>query len=97
LDELAEMIGAKPDLWSIFKKDPKLAYEVFFGSLTPAQYRLQGPNTWNDARKYILSFQEHYLCPLRTRRCRQSTKNNSNSILVFVFVLVIAFIAMLVV
>jgi dimethylaniline monooxygenase (N-oxide forming) len=43
LDELAEMIGAKPDLWSIFKKDPKLAYEVFFGSLTPAQIDSKAP------------------------------------------------------
>ena len=96
MDELGEMIGAKPNLWSIFKEDPKLAYQVFFGTLVPTQYRLQGPNTWKDARKHIMSFQEQYLYPLSTRKCPQSTKNRNNFFLVFIFVVVIAVIAILV-
>ena len=96
MDELGEMIGAKPNFWLIFKEDPKLAYQVFFGTLVPTQYRLQGPNTWKDARKHIMSFQEQYLCPLSTRKCPQPTKNSNNFVLVFIFVVVILVIAILV-
>ena len=89
LDELGEMIGVKPNLWSIFKEDPKLAYQVFFGTTTATQYRLQGPNTWKDARKNIMSFQEQYLCPLSTRKCPQSTQKNHYNYSAFTFILVV--------
>ncbi|XP_028400860.1 dimethylaniline monooxygenase [N-oxide-forming] 2-like [Dendronephthya gigantea] len=74
MDEITEMIGAKPDLWSIFAKDPQLAYHCLFGPAVPAQYRLQGPNTWEDARKNILSVEDDYKCPLKTMRCSPVVK-----------------------
>ena len=85
MDELGEMIGAKPHLWPIFKQDPKLAYQVFFGTMIPTQYRLQGPNTWKDARKHIMSFREQYLCPLNTRNCLEPKESSSYCVPVLVF------------
>jgi dimethylaniline monooxygenase (N-oxide forming) len=95
MNELGEMISAKPNLWSIFKEDPKLAYQVFFGTTVPTQYRLQGPNTWKDARKHIMSFQEQYLCPLSTRKCAPSAESNSHGVLIFIFVIVFVVIAIM--
>ena len=95
MDELGEMIGAKPSLWSIFKEDPKLSYQVFFGTTIPTQYRLQGPNTWKDARKHIMSFQEQYLCPLSTRKCAPSTESNSYGVLILIFVIIFGVVAIM--
>ena len=47
------MIGAKPNLWSLFMEDPKLAFRCFFGSCVSAQYRLEGPNSSKHARTMI--------------------------------------------
>ena len=49
MDEIAELIGAKPDLWQLGKGDWGLALRCFFGPCLPAQYRLQGPGAWDGA------------------------------------------------
>ena len=49
MDEIAELIGAKPDLWQLAKGDWGLALRCFFGPCLPAQYRLQGPGAWDGA------------------------------------------------
>ncbi|XP_074076977.1 flavin-containing monooxygenase 5-like [Macrotis lagotis] len=67
MDEIASEIKVKPNLLSLFLRDPKLAFEVFFGPCTPYQYRLQGPGKWNGARRAILSQRERIIKPLRTR------------------------------
>lgn len=67
MDELASQIGVKPDVRSLFFTDPKLAWEVFSGPCTPYQYRLQGPQKWDGARKAILTQRERILKPLKTR------------------------------
>ncbi|XP_070602926.1 flavin-containing monooxygenase 5-like isoform X1 [Erythrolamprus reginae] len=72
MDELASLIGVKPNLWSWFITDPKLALELLFGPCTPYQYRLQGPGRWEEARKAILTQHERILKPLRTRPVTQS-------------------------
>ena len=77
MDEINELIGAKPNLWSIFARDPRLAYHCFFGPAVPAQYRLQGPNACKDARKIIMSVEDDYRCPLKTMRCASSIKTKS--------------------
>ncbi|KAM3839145.1 flavin-containing monooxygenase 5-like isoform 1-T2 [Vipera latastei] len=71
MDELASLIGVKPNLWSRFVTDPKLALELFWGPCTPYQYRLQGPGKWEGARKAILTQHERILKPLRTRPVAQ--------------------------
>ena len=81
MDELAEMIGVKPNLWSLLKQDPKLAYHVFFDNIVASQYRLQGPHTWKGAREHIISLQEQYLFPLATRKCAKKSSHHSFLIL----------------
>ena len=94
MDELGDMIGAKPNLWSMLN-DPKLAYQIFFGTIVSAQYRLQGPNTWSGARKHIMSLQEQHLCPLNTRKCGPSTERSYHGVLIFILVIVIALLAIM--
>ena len=53
MDEVAEQFGARPDLPSMFFKDPGLALRCFLGPCLPAQYRLQGPKPWPHAAAYI--------------------------------------------
>ena len=49
MDEIAELIGAKPNLWHVAKQDWSLALRCFFGPCLPAQFRLQGPGAWKGA------------------------------------------------
>ncbi|XP_028400474.1 dimethylaniline monooxygenase [N-oxide-forming] 5-like isoform X2 [Dendronephthya gigantea] len=95
MNELGEMIGAKPNLWSIFKNDPKLAYQCIFGTTIAAQYRLQGPNVWPGARNHIMSFREQYLYPLRTRKCPPPEEKRNYGILIFIFVMGLAIVILL--
>ncbi|XP_066482182.1 flavin-containing monooxygenase 5-like [Tiliqua scincoides] len=67
MDELASLIGVKPNVQPLFFTDPKLAWEVFFGPCTPYQYRLQGPGKWDGARKAVLTQHDRILKPLKTR------------------------------
>uniref|UniRef100_A0A8C6E851 Flavin-containing monooxygenase n=1 Tax=Moschus moschiferus TaxID=68415 RepID=A0A8C6E851_MOSMO len=67
MDEIASEIAVKPNLFSLFLWDPKLALEIFLGPCTPYQYRLQGPGKWAGAREAILTQRERIIKPLRTR------------------------------
>ena len=96
MDELGDMIGAKPKVWSMLN-DPKLAYQIFFGTAVPTQYRLQGPNTWSGARKHIMSLREQHLLPLNTRKCAAapSTERSNQGVLIFILVIAIALLAII--
>ncbi|KAK7094774.1 flavin-containing monooxygenase 5-like [Littorina saxatilis] len=67
MDELAKLNGCKPDIVALFKKDPTLALQVFFGPCTPYQYRLTGPGQWQGARQAILTTMDRVRFPLATR------------------------------
>lgn len=67
MDELTQCIGAKPSIPLLFIKDPRLAWEVFFGPCTPYQYRLVGPGRWDGARNAILTQWDRTVKPLKTR------------------------------
>ncbi|XP_045199208.2 flavin-containing monooxygenase 5-like [Mercenaria mercenaria] len=69
MDELAEMIGCKPDLKQLLLRDPKLAAECYFGPCTPYQYRLMGPGAWQGARNAIMTQWDRTYQPLKTRPC----------------------------
>ncbi|XP_032245369.1 dimethylaniline monooxygenase [N-oxide-forming] 4 isoform X1 [Halichoerus grypus] len=79
LDDIAACIGAKPSIPLLFLKDPRLAWEVFFGPCTPYQYRLMGPGKWDGARNAILTQWDRTLKPLKTRIIPDSTKPASMS------------------
>ncbi|KAJ3410877.1 hypothetical protein HDV05_003132 [Chytridiales sp. JEL 0842] len=53
MDELADAIGCKPDLWKLWKQNWMLATYVTFGPAVPAQYRLEGPGMWKGAEGVI--------------------------------------------
>lgn len=48
---IASEISVKPNLFSLFLWDPKLALEIFLGPCMLYQYLLQGPGKWAGARR----------------------------------------------
>uniref|UniRef100_A0A7E4VZW7 Flavin-containing monooxygenase n=1 Tax=Panagrellus redivivus TaxID=6233 RepID=A0A7E4VZW7_PANRE len=58
MDELAEIIGCRPDIKKLALSDPFLALEVIFGPQSPYTYRINGPHSWEGARKAILGLQD---------------------------------------
>lgn len=75
MDELAELLGVKPNLSSLFLSDPKLAFNVYFGPCTPYQYRLSGPGKWVKARTAILTQWNRAMKPTRTRYVEPSSRS----------------------
>ncbi|XP_001372704.2 flavin-containing monooxygenase 5-like isoform X2 [Monodelphis domestica] len=67
MDEISSFSGVKPNMLSLLLKDPKLAWEVFFGPCTPIQFRLMGPGKWNGAREAILSQRKRIIKATKTR------------------------------
>ncbi|KAL4232850.1 Cyclopentanone 1 [Mactra antiquata] len=92
MDELAEMVGCKPSLKTMFLTDPKLAIKCVFGPCTPYQFRLQGPGKWKGAREAILTQWERTYKPLQTRPCGVPEEQS----LGMLYVIIIALIAIIV-
>lgn len=63
IDELAALIGAKPNFWKMAFTDPKLFWACIMGPSLPYQYRLQGPNPWAGARNAILTYKKRERAP----------------------------------
>ncbi|KAM4023012.1 flavin-containing monooxygenase 5-like isoform 1-T2 [Anomaloglossus baeobatrachus] len=74
MDELAELLGVKPKMISLFLTDPQLAWSVYFGPCTPYQYRISGPGKWVKARTTILSQWDRVLKPMKTRYVEPSSR-----------------------
>ncbi|KAG8542819.1 hypothetical protein GDO81_026056 [Engystomops pustulosus] len=73
MDELAELLGVKPNYLNLFLSDPKLAWNIYFGPCTPYQYRLTGPGKWVKARSTILTQWDRTLKPMKTRYVEPSS------------------------
>lgn len=67
MEELADLVGVRPNLLSLAFTDPKLALQLLLGPCTPIQYRLQGPGKWDGARKAILTTEDRIRKPMTTR------------------------------
>ncbi|ELT88397.1 hypothetical protein CAPTEDRAFT_172206 [Capitella teleta] len=76
MDEVAEALGCKPDIGQLWLSDPKLAYEVTFGPVTPYHYRLHGPGAWSGARNAIMTTWERAATPNKTRPVPSRRDNN---------------------
>ncbi|XP_027712158.1 dimethylaniline monooxygenase [N-oxide-forming] 1-like [Vombatus ursinus] len=85
LDELLSFIDAKPNLLSLLLVDPLLAFKVFFGPLTPYQYRLTGPGKWDGARNAILTQWDRTIKPTKTRVVQEPPDTFSYLLKVFSF------------
>ncbi|TKR87684.1 hypothetical protein L596_012045 [Steinernema carpocapsae] len=58
MEELAGIIGCKPNFLQLAFSDPELAWKIFFGPRVSYSYRLNGAHVWKDARKAIMSVDE---------------------------------------
>ncbi|XP_025111759.1 dimethylaniline monooxygenase [N-oxide-forming] 5-like [Pomacea canaliculata] len=67
MDELANLIGCKPQIGSLFLSDPKLAWTVLMGPVTPYTYRLHGPGSWAGAREAVLTTMDRVRFPFSTK------------------------------
>ncbi|XP_037626548.1 flavin-containing monooxygenase 5-like [Sebastes umbrosus] len=69
MDEIAALVGVRPNSLRLLLTDPRLALNVMFGPGTPYQYRLRGPGKWAGARQAILTQWERVFKPMQTRPC----------------------------
>ncbi|KAK7506947.1 hypothetical protein BaRGS_00001798 [Batillaria attramentaria] len=88
MDELAELNGCKPDIVSLIKTDPVLAWHVITGPCTPYQYRLMGPGKWAGARDAILTTMDRVRFPLATRPLPKKSAETRQFLLWFLLVVV---------
>ncbi|RCN39243.1 Flavin-binding monooxygenase-like protein [Ancylostoma caninum] len=58
MDELADLVGCKPNVKDLLLSDPLLALQVYFGPYVPYVYRLNGPHSWSGARQAIMNVDE---------------------------------------
>ncbi|KAE9419125.1 hypothetical protein Angca_004223, partial [Angiostrongylus cantonensis] len=58
MDELANIVGCRPNIVKLILSDPLLAYKIYFGPCVPYSYRLRGPHAWSDARHAIMTVDE---------------------------------------
>lgn len=79
MDELAELVGAKPSLLSLAFTDPKLWYACVFGPCLSYQYRIRGPHPWAGARRAILGVDQRMRTPLSTRHKHPGNSSSSTA------------------
>ncbi|XP_073448969.1 flavin-containing monooxygenase 5-like [Aquarana catesbeiana] len=77
MDELATLLGVKPDLLHLFATDPRLGFQVLFGPCTPYQFRLMGPGKWSGAKNAIMTQWNRIIKPTKTRTLKNSTQDAS--------------------
>ncbi|XP_049735873.1 flavin-containing monooxygenase 5 isoform X2 [Elephas maximus indicus] len=95
MEELADLVGVRPNLLSLAFSDPKLALQLFWGPCTPIHYRLQGPGKWDGARKAILATDDRIRKPMMTRVTERNNSTTSGMTMVKVM-LAIAFFAIII-
>lgn len=61
MDELADIIGCRPNFLELLFKDPSLAYHIVFGPQCPYSYRLKGPHAWEGARRAIMDMPQRVI------------------------------------
>lgn len=76
MDELADLIGAKPNLLKMAITDPKLFWVCFNGPCLPYQFRLQGPHAWKGARDALLNYEKRIYSPLNSQGNKKTEKSN---------------------
>ncbi|KAK5869970.1 hypothetical protein PBY51_024642 [Eleginops maclovinus] len=69
MDEIARLLGVRPNIPRLLLTDPRLGLKVLFGPSTPYQYRLKGPGKWAGARQTIFTQWERVAQPMQTRPC----------------------------
>lgn len=95
MDELAELAGVQPDLFSMFFNDPIMFYQCLFGPCLPYQYRLRGPNAWPGAREALLTADDRIVGALDTRKMPKKKTEDINIIKLLMASVCIVLLAMM--
>ncbi|XP_059196498.1 flavin-containing monooxygenase 5-like isoform X2 [Centropristis striata] len=77
MDQIAELLGVKPNIPKLLLTDPRLGLSVVFGPTSPYQYRLRGPGKWAGARQAILTQWDRVAQPMQTRPCNDPKPKSS--------------------
>ncbi|KAK5869971.1 hypothetical protein PBY51_024643 [Eleginops maclovinus] len=77
MDEIARLLGVRPNIPRLLLTDPRVGLNVLFGPSTPYQYRLKGPGKWAGARQAIFTQWERVAKPMQTRPCDDSQTKRS--------------------
>ena len=94
-DQIADLIGCKPNLGRLFFRDPLLAIKCFFGPCCAAQYRLMGPGAWPGAKQVIEETYRNEMFPNVQRRNETNTTKNQTIVTLLKLVCVFATVATL--
>lgn len=92
MDELANLIGARPKLLKYFFTDNQL-FRVLLGPAVPYQYRLEGPHQWPGARQAILNSRSSIMYPLNNRCSSFEPKGLRQSTIFYSTALLFALVA----
>ena len=77
MDEIAELVGVRPNIPKMLMTDPRLGLNVMLGPCTPYQYRLRGPGQWAGARQAVLTQWARVARPMQTRPCDERKPKRS--------------------
>ncbi|MFH4973602.1 hypothetical protein AB6A40_000311 [Gnathostoma spinigerum] len=70
MDEIAELIGCKPNLLKYLFTEPKFFFRLLVGANAPYVYRLCGPGKWEGAKEALESLPDRVKAPMKKRECR---------------------------
>lgn len=98
MEEIADIINVKPNLFKYLFTDPKLCFALSFGPSLSYQYRLEGPHPWPKARETILTVFDRIKAPLKTKTELTTKSKSTNSLVniltdkVFLSISIIVFV-----
>ncbi|XP_004646243.1 dimethylaniline monooxygenase [N-oxide-forming] 5 [Octodon degus] len=95
MEELADLVGVRPNLLPLAFTDPKLALKLIFGPCTPVHFRLQGPGKWAGARKTILTTEDRIRKPLKSR-VTETSNSLASTVTISRFMLAVVFFAIII-
>ena len=93
MDDVASLLGVKPNMLKFFFTDPALWARLTFGPSFPYQYRLDGSGKWSEARKTLFGTEERVRAAFQTKTRNVSSEQNENRVaqpLRIVFILLCA-------
>jgi dimethylaniline monooxygenase (N-oxide forming) len=77
----------------ILKTDPLLACRMYFGPMTPIQFRVMGHGAWSGARETILTTWKRIQTPFQSRKVPHQ---NNDSTVLWMFQIAIVILVLLV-
>ncbi|XP_060597652.1 flavin-containing monooxygenase 5-like isoform X2 [Ruditapes philippinarum] len=90
MDQLAGMIGCRPNFWKMFLTDLALAVQCVFGPGTSYQFRLVGPGSWAGAREAIFTQWDRTYYTLSEGKQKTFKPRRRNKLKLFLFVCLVS-------